>query len=56
MTTYHAAVVQNKQQIIMRALEEAKQNHIEAARLLGLNPNYLQRLIRNLNIPEQLKG
>ena len=50
MTTYHAAVVQNKQQIIRRALEEAKQNHIEAARLLGLHPNYLQRLIRNLNV------
>jgi Nif-specific regulatory protein len=50
MTTYHAAVVQNKQQIITRALEEAKQNHIEAARLLGLHPNYLQRLIRNLNL------
>src|SRR5690349_5795045 len=50
MTTYHAAVVQNKQQIIMRALEEAKQNHIEAARLLGIHPNYLQRLIRNLNL------
>jgi Nif-specific regulatory protein len=49
-TTYHAAVVQNKQQIITRALEEAKQNHIEAARLLGLHPNYLQRLIRNLNL------
>jgi transcriptional regulator with GAF, ATPase, and Fis domain len=53
MTTYHAAVVQNKQQIIMRALEEAKQNHIEAARLLGIHPNYLQRLIRNLNLSER---
>jgi len=53
MTTYHAAVVQNKQQIIMRALEEAKQNHIEAARLLGIHPNYLQRLIRNLNLKTQ---
>jgi len=49
-TTYHAAVVQNKKQIILRALEEAKKNHIEAARLLGIHPNYLQRLIRNLNL------
>ena len=53
MTTYHAAVVQNKQQIIMRALEEAKQSHIEAARLLGIHPNYLQRLMRNLNLKTQ---
>src|SRR5215217_2132149 len=49
-TTYHAAVVQNKKQIILRALEEAKQNQNEAARLLGIHPNYLQRLIRNLNL------
>lgn len=49
-TTYHEAVVQNKKQIILRALEEAKKNHTEAARLLGIHPNYLQRLIRNLNV------
>jgi Nif-specific regulatory protein len=49
-TTYHAAVAQNKKQIILRALEGAKKNHIEAARLLGIHPNYLQRLIRNLNL------
>jgi len=49
-TTYHAAVVQNKKQIILRALEEANKNHTEAARLLGIHPNYLQRLIRNLNL------
>ena len=50
VTTYHAAVVQNKKQIILRALEEANKNHAEAARLLGIHPNYLQRLIRNLNL------
>ena len=50
MTTYHTAVVQNKKQIILRALEEAKKNHAEAARLLGIHPNYLRRLIHNLNL------
>lgn len=50
MTTYHEAVVQNKKQIILRALEDAQKNHAEAARLLGIHPNYLQRLIRNLNL------
>jgi len=39
MTTYHAAVVQNKKQIILNALEEAKKNHTKAARLLGTHPN-----------------
>ena len=52
MKTYHAAVVQNKKEIILRALEEAKNNQTEAARLLGIHPNYLQRLIRNLNVTE----
>jgi transcriptional regulator with GAF, ATPase, and Fis domain len=50
LTTYHQAVVQNKKQMILRAIEEANQNQIEAARLLGIHPNYLQRLIRNLNL------
>ena len=48
--SYHASVAQTKKQIILRALEEANKNHIEAARLLGIHPNYLQRLIRNLNL------
>ena len=50
LTTYHQAVVQHKKQMILRAIDEAKHNHIEAARLLGIHPNYLQRLIRNLNL------
>jgi Nif-specific regulatory protein len=50
LTTYHRAVVQNKKQMILRAIEDANHNHVEAARLLGIHPNYLQRLIRNLNL------
>ncbi|HET6975066.1 MAG TPA: sigma 54-interacting transcriptional regulator [Pyrinomonadaceae bacterium] len=50
ITTYHQAVVQNKKEMVRRALEDAKQNHAEAARLLGVHPSYLQRLIRNLNL------
>ena len=50
ITTYHEAVVQNKRQLILRALEQSKDNRTEAARLLGIHPNYLQRLIRNLNL------
>ncbi len=52
---YHEAVTQTKKQIILKAIEEAKGNYTEAARLLGVHPNYLHRLIRNLNLRAQLK-
>jgi len=52
---YHEAVVQTKKQIILRAIEESKGNYTEAAKLLGVHPNYLHRLIRNLNLRAQLK-
>ncbi|MEO7649312.1 MAG: sigma 54-interacting transcriptional regulator [Bryobacteraceae bacterium] len=47
---YHAQVHQNKKQIITKALEQAVGNITEAARLLGVHPNYLHRLIRNMNL------
>ncbi len=52
---YHEAVTQTKKQIILKAIEEAKGNYTEAAKLLGVHPNYLHRLIRNLNLRAQLK-
>ena len=56
IANYHEAVVQNKKQIILHALEQAKGDPAEAARLLGIHPNYLQRLFRNLNLTGQLKA
>jgi transcriptional regulator with GAF, ATPase, and Fis domain len=53
---YHAALDQTKRQVVIAALEEAQGSHIEAARLLGLHPKYLHRLIRNLNLKSQLRG
>jgi Nif-specific regulatory protein len=47
---YHEAVTQAKKQIILDALAQANGNFTEASRLLGVHPNYLQRLIRNLHI------
>ncbi len=47
---YHDAVREAKRRLIAAALEEAKGSHQEAARLLRLNPTYLSRLIRNLNL------
>lgn len=54
-TKYHEAVAQTKKQIILGAMQQAKGNYTEAAKLLGVHPNYLHRLVRNLNLKEQLK-
>ena len=53
---YHAAVKEKKRDLISQALEEAKGNYTEAARLLGVHPNYLHRLVRNLGLKESLRG
>jgi Nif-specific regulatory protein len=52
---YHNAVAQTKRQIILNAMDQAAGNFAEAAKLLGVHPNYLHRLVRNLNLSEQLK-
>jgi transcriptional regulator with GAF, ATPase, and Fis domain len=43
-----------KKQLIVRTLEQVTGNHNEAARLLGLHPNNLHRLIRNLDLKQAL--
>jgi Nif-specific regulatory protein len=53
--TYHDAVAQTKRQIILNAMDQAHGSFTEAAKLLGVHPNYLQRLVRNLNLTDQLK-
>jgi len=52
---YHDAVAQTKKQIILEAMLQAEGNYTEAARILEIHPNYLHRLIRNLNLRDQLK-
>jgi two-component system, NtrC family, response regulator HydG len=47
---YHAAVREAKRQIILQALGQANGSQKEAAGLLGVNPTYLSRLIRNLDL------
>jgi DNA-binding NtrC family response regulator len=53
---YHAAVKQLKKQLILTALEEAKGNYTEAARVLGVHANYLHRLIRNLELRTSIRS
>jgi transcriptional regulator with GAF, ATPase, and Fis domain len=56
ITKYHEAMREAKRGLIMRALEQSSGNITEAARALGVHPNYLHRLIRNLNLrPEPKK-
>jgi transcriptional regulator with GAF, ATPase, and Fis domain len=52
---YHRAVKQLKKQLILSALEEARGNCTEAARMLGVHANYLHRLIRNLNLRNSIR-
>jgi len=54
-TKYHEAVAHTKKQIIISAVQQAKGSYTEAAKILGVHPNYLHRLIRNLNLKDQLK-
>ena len=52
---YHDRLNQLKKQMIADTVRQTKGNYTEAARLLGVHPNYLHRLIRNLNIKGELK-
>jgi Nif-specific regulatory protein len=47
---YHDRMEETKRDLIVRAFERAGHSHSEAARLLGVHPNYLHRLLRNLDL------
>ena len=47
---YQVAAKEVKRQFILKALEEAKGSYTEAAKLIGVHPNNLHRLMRNLNL------
>ncbi len=47
---YHDAVDALKKDLVRRAIDEAGGNVTAAARLLELHPNYLHRLMRNLQV------
>ena len=51
---YHNTLNQTKKQLVITAMDDAKGNHIEAAKLLGIHPKYLHRLIKNLNLKSAL--
>jgi transcriptional regulator with GAF, ATPase, and Fis domain len=47
---YHGAIKDARKQLILEALQQANGNYIEAAKALGMHPNSLLRLIRNLDL------
>jgi two-component system response regulator HydG len=53
---YHATLEETKRELIVRAFERAGQSHAGAARLLGVHPNYLHRLMRNFNLRSAVGG
>ncbi len=47
---FHAAVVEVKKRLVVQALDRAAGSVTEAAKLLKLHPNYLHRLMNNLDL------
>jgi Transcriptional regulator containing GAF, AAA-type ATPase, and DNA binding domains len=54
-TIYDEALNTAKRQVILKAFDQANYDHEAAAKLLGLHPNYLHRLIRALDLKSALK-
>jgi two-component system response regulator HydG len=51
---YHSSVGQAKREAILDAYVQGNGDYKQAARLLGLHPNYLLRLVRNLGLREEI--
>jgi len=47
---YQNVVKEQKKQLILKAMQQGNGNYIEAAKILGIHPNSLLRLIRNLGL------
>jgi len=53
---YHRSVKEMKRQMIVQALQQAHGSYLEAAKTLGIHPNSLLRLMRNLNVKASMKA
>jgi Nif-specific regulatory protein len=47
---YQDAILDAKRQVILKAVEQAKGNYAEAAKILGVQRTYLHRVMRNLKL------
>jgi transcriptional regulator with GAF, ATPase, and Fis domain len=51
---YHASLKEHKKELIIDAVVHTRGNYVEAAASLGVHPNYLHRLIRNLGLKDEI--
>jgi transcriptional regulator with GAF, ATPase, and Fis domain len=51
----HDAVRETKKRAIQEAFRQARRSYVETARILGVHPNYLHRLIRTLDLKQALE-
>jgi Nif-specific regulatory protein len=52
--SYQDAVNKFKQELVLKAFEGTNSNYNEAATRLGVHPNYLYRLVRNLGLKDRV--
>lgn len=55
LTTISDGVKESKKHLILKAIDQASGNYTEAAKLLGVHPNHLHRLVRTMNLRAVLK-
>ena len=53
---YHHSINELKKRLIIDAVTQAAGSYTDAAKILGVHPNYLHRLIRNLEIKELVRA
>ena len=56
ITPYHETLSQTKKRLILDAVEQAHGNVTKAAKALGLQANYLHRLISSLGLRDRIKS
>ena len=54
-SSYHDNVASAKKKLILDAMKRSKGSYTEAAKILGIHPNYLHRLVKNLNLRNEIK-
>jgi two-component system, NtrC family, response regulator HydG len=55
LSRLHDAVRETKARLILEAFRQARGSYTDTARVLGVHPNYLHRLIRNLGLKARLE-
>jgi Nif-specific regulatory protein len=54
-SSYHENIAGAKRRMILDALKKSNGSYTEAAKILGIHPNYLHRLVKNLNLRSETK-